>query len=229
MKKTNESLFSFALTGAGIGFPVTVLCMTLIGGFNQASRELLIWLAASVLFGLISGLFFQNLNLKLFTATALHFICCLAIASLAGWLCGYAESFLGAFVYQICGRIAYDNVELILNRVEKRYRVMVFDVDEIVFVVHRDEKPYVIIVTAFFSDTLEIILKHRNEVNVILIAGEEYLAALRSVLAYMLYNSRAENTSACARIENSVGLLGGIKLYHFCHKSRCVFLGEDPA
>ena len=98
MKKTNESLFSFALTGAGIGFPVTVLCMTLIGGFNQASRELLIWLAASVLFGLISGLFFQNLNLKLFTATALHFICCLAIASLAGWLCGYAESFLGLLV-----------------------------------------------------------------------------------------------------------------------------------
>ena len=94
MKKTNESLFSFALAGTGIGFPVTVLCMTLIGGFNQATQELLIWLVASVLFGIVSGLFFQNLNLKLLTATALHFICCLTIASTAGWLCGYAESFL---------------------------------------------------------------------------------------------------------------------------------------
>ena len=98
MKKTNESLFSFALTGAGIGFPVTVLCMTLIGGFNQATRELLIWLAASVLFGLVSGLFFRNQNLKLLTATALHFLCCLAIASTAGWLCGYADSFLNLLV-----------------------------------------------------------------------------------------------------------------------------------
>lgn len=94
MKKNNESLFSFALAGTGIGFPVTVLCMTLIGGFNQATRELLIWLAASALFGLTSGLFFQNLNWKLLTATALHFVCCLVIASTAGWLCGYGESFL---------------------------------------------------------------------------------------------------------------------------------------
>ena len=94
MKKTNESLFSFALTGAGIGFPVTVLCMTLIGGFNQATRELLIWLAASVLFGIVSGLFFQKVNLKPIAATALHAVCCLVIASTAGWLCGYAESFL---------------------------------------------------------------------------------------------------------------------------------------
>ena len=94
MKKNNESLFSFALAGTGIGFPVTVLCMTLIGGFNQATRELLIWLAASVLFGIVSGLFFQKTNLKPIAATALHAVCCLVIASAAGWLCGYAESFL---------------------------------------------------------------------------------------------------------------------------------------
>ena len=94
MKKNHASWISYALTGAGIGFPVTVLCMTLIGGFNQATRELLVWLAASVLFGLTSGLFFENKNLKLLTATGLHFVCCLAIAAASGWLCGYSESFL---------------------------------------------------------------------------------------------------------------------------------------
>lgn len=94
MKKNHFPWLTYAITGAGIGFPVTAVCMLLIGGFNQAARELLIWMVASVLFGLTSGLVFQKLNLKPIVATALHFVCCLAIASTAGWLCGYADSFL---------------------------------------------------------------------------------------------------------------------------------------
>ena len=94
MKKNNAPWLQYILTGTGIGFPVTVLCMTLIGGYNQATRELLIWLAASALFGLTTGLFYQKLNLDLLLATVLHAGCCLIIASTAGWLCGYADSFL---------------------------------------------------------------------------------------------------------------------------------------
>ena len=94
MKKNNDSWISFALNGTGIGFPVTVLCMLLIGGYNPVIHEILVWLVASALFGLASGLFFQKQNLNLLTATALHFVCCLVIASGAGWLCGYADSFL---------------------------------------------------------------------------------------------------------------------------------------
>lgn len=95
MKKNEFSWMSCILTSAGIGFPVTVGCMILVGGFNQATRELLIWMVASVLFGLASGVFFGKLNLNALTATVLHFACCLGIASAAGWLCGYADSFLG--------------------------------------------------------------------------------------------------------------------------------------
>ena len=94
MKTNHVSWMSYALNGTGIGFPVTVLCMLLIGGYNGASRELLVWLVASALFGLTSGLFFRKEDLNLLTATALHFVCCLGIASGAGWLCGYADSFL---------------------------------------------------------------------------------------------------------------------------------------
>ena len=94
MKKNNIPWISFALNGTGIGFPVTALCMLLIGGHNEVTREILVWMAASALFGIASGLFFQKLNLKLLTATVLHFVCCLGIASTAGWLCGYADSFL---------------------------------------------------------------------------------------------------------------------------------------
>jgi hypothetical protein len=94
MKKNNSSLISHALAGTGIGFPITALCMLLIGGWNGATREILVWMAASALFGLTSGLFFRKEDLNLLTATALHFVCCLGIASGAGWLCGYADSFL---------------------------------------------------------------------------------------------------------------------------------------
>lgn len=94
MKKNNFPWMSYAISGAGIGFPITVLSMILIGGFNQASRELLIWLVASILFGVTSGMFFHKMNMSLIAATVLHFGCCLLIASGACWLCGYAESFL---------------------------------------------------------------------------------------------------------------------------------------
>ncbi len=92
--KKNIPWVEYALSGTGIGFPVTAVCMLLIGGFSQATKELLIWVTASALFGITSGLFFQKLNLKLLTATVLHFVCCLLIGSCAGWLCGYADSFL---------------------------------------------------------------------------------------------------------------------------------------
>lgn len=94
MKQNKIPWMQYALTGTGIGFPVTAVCMLLIGGMNQATKEILIWMAASGLFGLMSGLFFQKLNLNLLTATALHFVCCLLTGTCAGWLCGYADSFL---------------------------------------------------------------------------------------------------------------------------------------
>jgi hypothetical protein len=94
MKKNTFPWISHALSGTGIGFPVTALCMLLIGGWNNVTREILVWMAASALFGIVSGLFFRKVNLHLLTATALHCVCCLGIASLAGWLCGYAASFL---------------------------------------------------------------------------------------------------------------------------------------
>lgn len=94
MKQNKIPWMQYALTGTGIGFPVTAVCMLLIGGMNQATKEIRIWVVASALFGMASGLCFQKLNLKLLTASVLHFVFCLVIGSMAGWLCGYADSFL---------------------------------------------------------------------------------------------------------------------------------------
>lgn len=93
MKKNEWPLFQFVMQGLAIGFPVTLACMALIGGFNGIVAELLTWMVASALFGLVSGLVFYKLNLNLIAATALHCVCCLLIAVTACWVCGYGESF----------------------------------------------------------------------------------------------------------------------------------------
>lgn len=90
-----KNLIPYAITGMGIGFPVTLICMMTIGGFNAVVAEFLTWLVASALFGILSGVIFdKNSDLILPAAIALHCLGCLAVAVTAGWICGYADSFL---------------------------------------------------------------------------------------------------------------------------------------
>lgn len=88
------SIKQYILSGLGIGFPTTLLCMTLIGGFNGVILEFGTWMIASALFGLVSGLIFTREKLSLPLATAIHCVCCLIIATLAGTIIGYADNFL---------------------------------------------------------------------------------------------------------------------------------------
>lgn len=94
MKEHKFSWLSLALTGTGIGFPVTALCVTLVGGWNHAAMELTVWVIASALFGIISGLMFGKLNLNLPVSIGLHCLCCMAIALTAAAICGYSDDFL---------------------------------------------------------------------------------------------------------------------------------------
>lgn len=94
MKKNVFNLVVSTLTGIGIGIPVTLLCMVLIGGYNEVLREFLIWTAASALFGIITGLVFygeQDWNLPV--SMAVHCIGCLVVATAAAVICGYIGSF----------------------------------------------------------------------------------------------------------------------------------------
>lgn len=95
MKNDNQnSLFACAFRGLGIGFPVTLLCMTLIGGFNEVIAELLTWMVASALFGIVSGLVFIKSDLSMPLATAIHCVCCLIIVVSACFICGYTDNLL---------------------------------------------------------------------------------------------------------------------------------------
>lgn len=97
MKKEKPSVLGFALIGIGIGIPITLLCMILIGGFNSVVAEFLVWTVASALFGILSLIFEKN-ELSLPAALAIHCVGCFAIALIACLVCGYADHFLSLVV-----------------------------------------------------------------------------------------------------------------------------------
>ena len=43
-----------AIIGMGFGFPITLLGMALIGGYNAVVQEFLVWMVASALYGVLS-------------------------------------------------------------------------------------------------------------------------------------------------------------------------------
>ena len=126
MKRQNHSLIDFALTGMGFGFPITLVCMILIGGFNGVVAEFLTWMAASALFGIITGILNgEKCELKLPAAMALHCVLCLAVTIAAGAICGYADSFLELLkgilpVFVIVYVIVYAVCILLMKREEKK-------------------------------------------------------------------------------------------------------------
>ena len=72
-----------------------------------------------------------------------------------------AKSLLGVLLYEICGRVAYYDVEFILNGVNEGDRVMILYVYKIIFGINRREKAHVIVMAAFFTYPLKVVLKHR--------------------------------------------------------------------
>ncbi len=87
------------ITGIGIGIPVALLCMTLIGGYNEVIKEFLVWTVASALFGLVSVLF-QGERFNLIVTTAIHCVCCMLITAGACFIIGYVKGF-GEFLIAI--------------------------------------------------------------------------------------------------------------------------------
>lgn len=87
-----KNIILACITGIGIGMPVTVLCMALIGGWNDTVKEILVWLVASALFGVLS-LIFNSGKLNLFLSTAIHCVGCLAVTCAACTINGFSDNF----------------------------------------------------------------------------------------------------------------------------------------
>lgn len=82
-----------AISGMGFGFPITLLCMTLIGGYNAVVQEFLIWMIASACYGIVSVVLYgKKTELALPLSIGLHLFGCIAITVAAAMLCGYLTS-----------------------------------------------------------------------------------------------------------------------------------------
>lgn len=85
-----KELIERAIIGMGYGFPITLLCMTLIGGYNGVIRELLVWMIASALYGILSAAMFSGeLEWPLPALLGVHCVGCLAITIAAAAINGY--------------------------------------------------------------------------------------------------------------------------------------------
>ena len=93
MKKQSFPVMMYLLQGMGIGAPVTLICMMAIGGYQEIFSELVTWLVASALIGVLTGwVYQQKAEWSLLRATATHCVGCLALVVGAGWICGYDDS-----------------------------------------------------------------------------------------------------------------------------------------
>lgn len=88
----SRDLLTSIFTGIGIGVPVTLICMTTIGGFNAVIAEFLVWTIASALFGVLSVVTFSNEKMHLALSTALHCLGCLTVTVGACAIIGYSDN-----------------------------------------------------------------------------------------------------------------------------------------
>lgn len=82
-----------AIVGMGFGFPITLLSMILIGGYNVVMKEFLVWMVASALYGVLSTVMDEKkFDMPLPVSVGLHFFGCVAITMAAALFCGYISA-----------------------------------------------------------------------------------------------------------------------------------------
>jgi len=84
-----------AIIGMGFGFPITILCMCLFGGFQAVHFELLVWMVACALSGRLATIMDDSKQeLPLPLSFGIHFFGCVAITLSAAAVCGYLSRFV---------------------------------------------------------------------------------------------------------------------------------------
>ena len=83
-----------AIVGMGFGFPITLLCMTVFGGFSPMVKEFLVWMIASALYALLATFMDSSkLEMPLPLSFGIHFFGCAAITLGAAMINGYITCF----------------------------------------------------------------------------------------------------------------------------------------
>lgn len=97
-----------AIIGMGFGFPITLLCMVIGGGYNEVLQEFIVWMVASALYGLLSSAVFnRQSDLPLWGSIGIHAVGCLTITMVAALLCGYITGFFDVLTVLILAILVY--------------------------------------------------------------------------------------------------------------------------
>ena len=103
-----------AIIGMGFGFPITLLCMVLIGGYNAVVQEFLVWMVASALYGVLStAMNSKKFDIPLLVSIGLHALGAIVITMGAALLCGYINSIAEVLTILIAALVIYTVVCLI--------------------------------------------------------------------------------------------------------------------
>ena len=121
------------IIGMGFGFPITLLCMILIGGYNPVMKELLVWMGASALYGVLSTMMDEKkFDMPMPVSIGLHFFGCVAITMGAALICGYVSALgdvlsilipaivIYFVVYFICFLLMKQNEKAVNKALEER-------------------------------------------------------------------------------------------------------------
>ena len=88
-----KKVLDHVVMGLGIGFVVSTVCLSLMRGMDETMQNVLAWMIASVLYGLIS-MIYDTEWLPLPGLIAVHFCGCVTVTLGTAWFLGYADSLL---------------------------------------------------------------------------------------------------------------------------------------
>ena len=93
--KTLTRILTFGFVGSGIGACVMTLVILLNGSSMIRATELLYWVAASFLMGVVTMILYTD-KLHFLLLTAIHFVLCFGIVFAAVSFCGYMDTALAS-------------------------------------------------------------------------------------------------------------------------------------
>ncbi len=82
------------LGSIGTGAIVTVIICCIFGGYNDTVKGFIIWMIASILYGIATRLIMFSCKLSLPLSTAIHAVICFAVTIAAMKLCNYETTSL---------------------------------------------------------------------------------------------------------------------------------------
>ena len=110
-----QMILQYTVSGIAIGAIVSTLSLIGSFGLTDILKQVLVWIIASALIGLIS-IIYENENLTDLTATLIHAPLTLLIALTAGWILGYGEGSLTVLLMHMVPGIIiiYSIIHLVL-------------------------------------------------------------------------------------------------------------------